>query len=273
MKLGTQYCPRLRRADRAAERGCDRGAHPARLPRLARRAARAAGGEPQGLLHRPRQVGARQGPHPPARRRRVHSRPTSGRASSRFHEHTIELPVADVRAAPDNEADAARGARPRARSRQGRRARARAAGSARTRRWRSATARSQATDRDRVLGEARLPVVRHELSRARPAALLLQLPARLVRDLLRHRPQALRLRRGADRRGDLVERLVDGGEPMPCAACDGKRLNPTRSAVRFRGRSIADLTPDVRIAPSRSSSAISPRRDERRRSRGTSWPS
>ena len=36
--------------------------------------------------------------------------------------------------------------------------------------------------------EARLPLVRHELSRARSAAVFLQLAPRLVRDLLRHRP-------------------------------------------------------------------------------------
>ena len=74
--------PGLRRADRAAERGRDRGAAPARLPRPAHRAARAAGRQPQGLLHRPREVGARQGLHAPARRRRVPADRASGRGST-----------------------------------------------------------------------------------------------------------------------------------------------------------------------------------------------
>ena len=67
--------PGLRRADRAAERGRHRRAHPEGLPRPAHRPARAAGRQPQGLLHRPRQVGARQGLRAPARGRRASCRP------------------------------------------------------------------------------------------------------------------------------------------------------------------------------------------------------
>ena len=96
--------------------------------------------------------------------------------------------------------------------------------------------------RDGVLGEARVPLVRHELSRARPAAVLLQLAPRLVRPLLRHRAQDVRLRRGAERRGDLVERLVR-------RRVDSLRLRATAIgsirtalAVRFRSHSIADLS-------------------------------
>ena len=40
-----------------------------------------------------------------------------------------------------------------------------------------------------VLDQARLPLVRPQLPRARPAAVFLQLEARLVRRLLRHRPE------------------------------------------------------------------------------------
>ena len=127
VKLGTQHCP-----------DCDVPIEPqsvdaiaARLLRdyrgTAHRAARAAGRRPQGLLHRPREVGraARAMPHlrvdgemlPTERWPRL----------DRFQEHTIELPVADVVVDAGERARAARGARARARIRQGRRARARAA--------------------------------------------------------------------------------------------------------------------------------------------------
>ena len=107
---------------------------------------------------------------------RAHDRAARGRSDRRCEERT--------RAA----ATAAAGAR----LRQGRRARARprqAAG---------------------VLDPARLPVLWPQLRRARSALVLLQLEARLVRVLLRHRRRDQGLRRGADRRGDLVERLVRG---------------------------------------------------------------
>ena len=88
--------PRLRRRHRAAERGLDRRAPAARLQGQAHRAARAAGRRPQGLLHRSRQVG----------RQARASRTCASTASilptaqwprlSRFKEHTIELPVAQI---------------------------------------------------------------------------------------------------------------------------------------------------------------------------------
>ena len=71
VKLGTQHCPDCQVADRAAKRRFDRGAHPARFPRTARRRARAAGRQSQGLLHRPREVGCGQGLRAPARRWRL----------------------------------------------------------------------------------------------------------------------------------------------------------------------------------------------------------
>ena len=39
-----------------------------------------------------------------------------------------------------------------------------------------------------------------------------------------------------------MERVVRRRSDEPCPACDGQRLNPEALAVRFRGRSIAELT-------------------------------
>ena len=63
--------PERRHADRPAVCGGDRRAHPARLARPACRPARPAGGQSQGPVHRPRQMGQGQGLHPPARRWRI----------------------------------------------------------------------------------------------------------------------------------------------------------------------------------------------------------
>ena len=60
-----------RRAGAPAKRREHRRAAAARPQGKARGAARAAGGGPQGRLHRPRQMGQGQGPQPPARGRRV----------------------------------------------------------------------------------------------------------------------------------------------------------------------------------------------------------
>ena len=81
-----------------------------------------------------------------------------------------------------------------------------------------------ATQRRRVfLDQARLPFLRPQLRRARSAPVLVQLEARLVRELLRHRRRDDRLRRGAERRGDLVERLVRAraAPPAPPARASG----------------------------------------------------
>ncbi len=122
----------------------------------------------------------------------------------RFKEHTIELPVARAASSPpENEPALRERARARARIRQGRRARARAARS--TARWQGRAA----VARGGVLDQARLPVLRPQLSRARPAPVLVQLEARLVPDLLRHRARSCA---GFDDEqtgdGDLVERMV-----------------------------------------------------------------
>ena len=159
---------------------------------------------------------------------------------SRFQEHTIELPVADVRAAPEHESQlraALQSALDHGKGLVHVIAPLEALERAMAER-NPALARMSQT----VFSVKRAcPVVRHELSRARPAALLLQLAPRLVHRMLRHRAQDGGLRRGAERRGDLVERLVRR-ESIPCAACDGNRLNETALAVRFRSHSIADLS-------------------------------
>jgi hypothetical protein len=71
-----------RRAGEGAERREHRRAAAARPPRPARRPAGAAGGQPQGRLHRPGQVGQGARPHAPAHRRRVPARSTPSRAST-----------------------------------------------------------------------------------------------------------------------------------------------------------------------------------------------
>ena len=115
----------------------------------------------------------------------------------RFREHTIELPAGSVQVSAATEARAARGAAARARSRQGRGARARAGAEAR------------ATQDARLLDAPRLPVA---------AAAVSPSPIRGSSRTTRSTAGARRasapacaidgLRRRADRRGDLVERVV-----------------------------------------------------------------
>ena len=86
-----------------------------------------------------------------------------------------------------------------------------------------------------------LPQLRARLPRAGPAPLLAQHEARLVPRLLRDGPRDRGLRRRADRRGDLVERVVRGGRarrarPAPAAGCGRRRWR-----CASPGSSIADL--------------------------------
>ncbi len=189
VKLGVQHCPDChvpiepQSADSIA----------ALLLREAKgrkhRVARAAGRVAQGLLHGPREVGAREGLRGTARRRRnAADRPVApSRPVPRAHDRI----AGRHREGRCRDGSAAAGrARPRARIRQGR-----------------GTHRRQGPHA-RLLDPSRLPVVRAQFRRARSAPVLLQLQARLVRGLFRHRPADQRLRRGAVRRGSLVERLV-----------------------------------------------------------------
>ena len=138
--------------------------------RQAHRAAGAAGHRPQGLLHRSRQVGGEEGLPEPARRRRAAA------------DGALAAPVA------------LQGAHHRAAGGRGRRRREERGGAARRRsRARSTSARGWCTcsrpkcgARHGVLHQARLPGLRQELRRTRSAPVLLQLQARLVRELLRH---------------------------------------------------------------------------------------
>ena len=77
-----------------------------------------------------------------------------------------------------------------------------------------------------VLHQARLPVLRQELCGARPAPVLLQLQARLVRELLRHRGRdAPASTRSKPARSCWWNEWY-AREPQPCSACHGERLNP-----------------------------------------------
>ena len=108
----------------------------------------------------------------------------------RFKEHTLELPVGDLVVAPEREDEAARAAGACARSRQGRDAPAGAARWARPRdgqRHAGCTGRGRHRPGQGVLDQTRLPGVRHELSRARPAHVLVQQQTRVVHGLCRHR--------------------------------------------------------------------------------------
>ena len=71
VKLGIQHCIHDGAPVDGAEPRIDRRADPARFQRPARRLARAARGEPQGHLHRPREVGEDARPYASARGRRV----------------------------------------------------------------------------------------------------------------------------------------------------------------------------------------------------------
>ena len=278
VKLGTQYCPDCDVADRAAERRRHRRAHPARLPRQRIGLLAPLVVAPQGLLHRPGEVGARQGLRPPARRRRFMPTDQWPRLD-RFHEHTIELPVADCVSARRQRSGAC--ARPllRARCDFGKgvvhvppRARTRLADAA----GRSATRHRARDAATRVLDQARLPVMRRAASR------------NWIRGCSRSTPSmagaaaasapALKLtgvdwddRAGEDRLGRPRARLVDEWLEIDetCPACDGRRLNPEALAVRYRGPSIADLNA-LPVAQVELFFATRPRRARSARSRATS---
>ena len=103
-------------------------------------------------------------------------------------------------------------------------------------------ARPRSRQGARVLDAPRVCFLRPQFCRARPAALLVQLEARLVRDVLRHRRTHHGLRCGTIRGRDLVERVVRRrGQCVP-EMRQGSVSNPVALNVMFRGRSIAELT-------------------------------
>ena len=299
VKLGTQHCPDCDVADRAAERGRHRRAHPARLQGAAHRPARAAGRRAQGLLHRSRQVGARQGLSPSARRRRVPADRSAGRGStaSRSTRSNCRSPTCVV--AAGQRSRAARGARARARIRQGRRARARAArtrcASARRKRTTPALA-SKSTCRRRVFSTKRAcPSCGRSFPELDPRLFSFNSKHGWCADLLRHRREAHAASTG--RRADsgdrgqcsIVERMVRRRrEPVP--ACDGAAPQPrgargalsrpldrrARRAAGRRSRRRCSATLDARRARSRDRArhrrraALAPRLSRRGRASATS---
>ncbi|MGH8699686.1 MAG: excinuclease ABC subunit UvrA, partial [Burkholderiales bacterium] len=159
---------------------------------------------------------------------------------SRFHEHTIELPVADVRAAPGNEAElrAALG-----------RALDHGKGVCHVLAPLEALERAMAR-RDPAL--AAMTETVFSVKRACPTCgtSFPELDPRLFSYNSRHGwcetcyGTGLRLS-GFDEQQTGEEIWWNEwyeGEAAPCPACAGRRLNPVALAVTFRGRSIADLS-------------------------------
>ncbi len=197
---------RLQRAGDAAVVRRDRRAGDARTEGPAHRRAGAAGRQSQGRVHRPRQVGRGTRPLAPARRRRfpadrevpahralqgTHDR-TAGSRSCRVRRPTRPSCAARWRTALEHGHGVATVVAP-------------------LQALQQSIARGDwgpVADAEELLDQARLPVVRTELSRTGPAPLFVQQQARLVRRLLRHRTEAHRLRCRAKRRRSLVERLV-----------------------------------------------------------------
>ena len=184
----------------------------------------------------------------PARGRRVPAHRRAGRAWTASASTRSSCRSPTCASAPDNEA-ALRDALARALEvGQRRGARALAARPAR-RCARSGSAHRTARievdlDHAAFLHQARLPLLRPQLPGARPAAVLLQLQARLVHRVLRHRacssPGFDEEQTGRGDRGRTTGSRAEGDEP--CPACDGRRLNREALAVRYQGRSISDLT-------------------------------
>ena len=121
---------------------------------------------------------------------------------------------------------------------------ARARASARAWSTCSSRRRSAGAPRMRVFSTQRAcPSLRPQLPRARPAPLLVQLEARLVRGLLRHRPGDRRLRRTSrPARSSWWNEWFDWRGDAPARPATASGSIAARSHVRFRERSIAELT-------------------------------
>ena len=172
----------------------------------------------------------------------------------RFKEHTLELPVGDLVVERRQRRRAARPARQGARHRQGRDAPARAARPACTARCSPARRRRTGRRGQGVLDQARLPDLRHQLPRARPAHVQLQQQARLVHDLRRHRPASSRASSARPTTTRSATTTTSGREQsFPAEEAGGRRrasTSPARTAparasirlsrgVTFDGESIA----------------------------------
>ncbi|MBI1966183.1 MAG: excinuclease ABC subunit UvrA, partial [Betaproteobacteria bacterium] len=238
MKLGTQYCPH-----------CEAPIEPQSPDAIAARILRDHRGKRVGLLaplvtHRKGYYTdlakwARGKGHTHLRVDGDFIATTPWPRLDRFREHTIELPVADVRAAPDNE-----------------------------RELRAALARALDHGKGVVHLVAPLERLERAMAERNPALAALdetvfsvkracpscgtsfpELDPRLFSYNSRHGwcgscyGTGLRLS-GFDEEQSGEEIGWNewyGGAAEPCPACRGKRLNPVALAVRFRGRSIADI--------------------------------
>jgi excinuclease ABC subunit A len=159
---------------------------------------------------------------------------------SRFHEHTIELPVADVRAAPGNEAElrAALG-----------RALDHGKGVVHVLAPLEALERAM-TERNPAL--ATMTETVFSVKRACPSCgtSFPELDPRLFSYNSRHGWCKACYGTGLSLSGFDAEQTGEeiwwnewyDGEAVPCASCAGKRLNPIALAVRFQEHSIADLS-------------------------------
>ena len=159
---------------------------------------------------------------------------------SRFHEHTIELPVADVRAAPAGETE-----------------------------LRAALHRALDLGKGIVHVLAPLEALERAMEKRDPALAVMtetvfsvkracpscgtsypELDPRLFSYNSKHGWCATCYGTGLRLAGFDHEQTGEEiwwnawyeGEPIPCTSCNGNRLNPTALAVRFRGNSIADLS-------------------------------
>ena len=98
-----------------------------------------------------------------------------------------------------------------------------------------------------LLHQARLPLVRPQLPGARPAAVLLQLEARLVRGLLRHRAadrrgrveRRARAHRRRGQRARLVDRMA-GDRRAPARSATASGSTTKRSRCAGSGKNIAE---------------------------------
>ena len=239
MKLGTQHCPR-----------CEVAIEPQSVDAIAARIIREHRGSRVGLLA-PLVVNRKGYYTDLARwargRGHTHLRVDGGFVPtgnwprlSRFQEHTIELPVADVRAGPDNEA-ALRAALQRALDH--------GKGVVQVLAPLEALARAMETGDP---SQARMIETVFSVKRACPSCgtSFPELDPRLFSYNSRHGwcktcyGTGLRIS-GFDEQQTGEEIWWNEwyeGEAAPCPACAGRRLNPTALAVRFRGRSIADLS-------------------------------
>jgi excinuclease ABC subunit A len=239
MKLGTQHCPR-----------CEVPIEPQSVDAIAARILRDHRGSRVGLLA-PLVVNRKGYYTDLARWARgkghTHLRVDGGFIPtdnwprlSRFQEHTIELPVADVRAAPDNET-ALRAALQRALDH--------GKGVVQVLAPLEALARAMKTGDPSV---ARMTETVFSVKRACPSCgtSFPELDPRLFSYNSRHGwcktcyGTGLRIS-GFDEQQTGEEIWWNEwyeGDAAPCPACAGRRLNPTALAVRFRGHSIAHLS-------------------------------